>query len=48
MIFFLVLMYITLKSDKTGLGHSDNGSHDANHFISFDIALHIFFKQSKY
>lgn len=42
MIFFLVLMYITLKSDKTGLGHSDNGSHDANHFISFDIALHIF------
>lgn len=40
--FFLVLMHITLKSDKTGLGHSDNGPHDANHFISFDIALHIF------
>lgn len=39
---FLVLMHITLKSDKTGLGHSDNGPHDANHFISFDIALHIF------
>ena len=40
---FSVLMYITLKSDKTGLGLSDNGTHDANHFITFDIALHDFY-----